>query len=236
MIWPYGYGVKFGEYHSFKDLGMVLSSKSIGMPSPRLETVTVIGRNGDLDLTEALSGEVSYGNRELDFEFGVIGGANNWVEVMSNVTNKIHGKLLNIILDDDTSYFYKGRCTIDTFNTDKNLAKIVIKCDCEPYRIEETSAVGDAWKWDPFSFENGLIYKSSYTVAGQIEINLINRNKLVSPTFVTDSDMTVTYDGTTYSLPKGTTPVYDIRLQYGDNKMTVKGTGAFTVTYYGGSF
>lgn len=236
MILPYGYGVKFGDYHSFKDLGMIFSSKSIGMPSPQTETVSVVGRNGDLDLSEALSGEIAYGNRELEFEFGVIDGAREWVEVMADVTNKIHGKRLKIVLDDDTTFFYRGRCTIDSFKTDKNLAKIVIKCDCEPYRIEETSETGDAWKWDPFSFENGLIYKSSYKVAGQLEINLISRNKLVSPTFVTDSDMSVVCDGTTYSLPKGTTPVYDIRLKYGDNKMTVKGNGSFTATYHGGSF
>ena len=47
-------GVTFGIKHSYEDFGLILSSKEIGLPTPKTESVSVIGRNGNLDLTDAL--------------------------------------------------------------------------------------------------------------------------------------------------------------------------------------
>ena len=72
-------------------------------------------------------------------------------------------------------------------------------------------------------------------VSGSATVNLLNRRKVVSPTFTCSAAMTVTFNGTTYSLPKGKTTVYDIRLQEGDNMITLKGTGTVKIEYKGGS-
>ena len=85
-------GVTFGTKHSYKDFGLILSSKDIGLPEPKVETVSVIGRNGDLDLTDALGDDVKFNNRKLEFVFSLLNGARDWTAVLSNLSNYLHGK------------------------------------------------------------------------------------------------------------------------------------------------
>ncbi|WP_195230587.1 hypothetical protein [Coprococcus comes] len=91
------------------------------------------------------------------------------------------------------------------------------------------------WLWDTFSFVNGIIHLNEVTVSGTTTVNLLNRRKVVSPTFTCSAAMTVTHEGTRYSLPKGKTTVYDIRLQEGDNNVTFTGNGTVKIEYKGGS-
>ena len=51
---------------------------------------------------------------------------------------------------------------------------------------------------------------------------------------VVTHDVTVAFNGTTYSLDYGTSTLYDILLQEGDNFLTFKGTGTVTISYKGG--
>lgn len=227
-------GVTFGTKHSYDDFGLILSSKEIGLPEPKTETVSVIGRNGDIDLTEALGDTVTFKNRTLKFTFTLLQANVYWTSALSSLSNYLHGKKYQIILDADKTFYYYGRCEVDKYQSNKTLGEIVVQCDVEPYKIEVNGA-GMPWIWDTFSFVNGIIHVTSVTVSGTETVNLANHAKIVSPTFTTTAAMTVTYNGTTYSLPKGTTTVYDIRLQEGDNYVTFKGTGTVTVTYKGGS-
>lgn len=227
-------GVTFGTKHSYDDFGLILSSKEITLPEPHTESVSVIGRNGDIDLTEALGDTVTYENRTLTFTFSLLNAHIYWTSVLSSVSNYLHGQKMQIIMDVDKTFYYYGRCKVSKFKSSQTLGTIVIECDVEPYKIEVNGA-GVPWLWDTFSFVDGIIYETSYTVDGELEINLINRAKVVSPTFTCSADMSVIYNGTTYSIPTGTTTVYDICLQEGDNYMTLSGTGTVTVTYKGGS-
>lgn len=228
------YGVTFGTKHSYDDFGLILSSKSIGLPEPKTESVSVIGRNGDLDLTEALGDTVTFENRKLQFKFSLINGARDWTGTLSSLANFLHGQKMKIVMDADKTFYYYGRCSINKFETDKTLALITVDCDVEPYKLEVNSA-SDPWIWDTFSFVNGIIYVNSVKVDGSLKVNLINRSKVVSPTFTASAAMTVTWNGTTYSLPKGKKTFYDIRLQEGDNYVTFNGTGTVTIDYRGGS-
>ena len=137
-------------------------------------------------------------------------------------------------MDDDKNFYYEGRCKVNQFKTDKRTATIIIDCDVEPFKTEINSA-GEPWIWDTFSFVDGIIYVNEVKVSGSATINLINRRKIVSPTFTCTSAMTVSFNSSTYSIPKGTTTVLDIRLQEGDNYVTFRGTGTVTIQYKGGS-
>lgn len=233
MSYPHGFGITFGDCHSFKDLKMVLSSRTVGLPDINTETVTIPGRNGYLDLSETLTGRVIYGNRTLEFNFGVLGGAKNWSGVMSSIAAEIHGKKLKIIQDDDPQYYMIGRCQINAFKTNMTLAEISITCDCEPFRYE-VEGVGEEWKWDPFSFSDGIIRESNYSVNESLDITLYNRSVPVSPIFNTSADMSVMFAGVTYSLPKGATIVREIQLQAGYNLLKLIGNGTVNISYRGG--
>ena len=227
-------GVTFGTKHSYDDFGLILSSKSITLPEPQVESVSIVGRNGDLDLTSALSDRVTFKNRTWTFTFTMLDAINKWNSVLSSFANFLHGKKMQIILDDEKSFYWFGRCKINEFSTNKTLGTIVVECDVEPYKLE-INAAGAPWLWDPFSFLDGVIHKTTVTVSGSETVNLINLAKVVSPTFTCTAAMKVTHDGTTYSLPVGETTVYDIRLKEGDNYITLTGNGTVTIAYKGGS-
>lgn len=227
-------GVTFGTKHSYKDFGLILSSQTISLPKPKTKTVEVPGADGVIDLTECLTDDVKYQNRTLSFTFTVIDPMASWSAVLSEVTNFLHGRKLRIYLDWDKNFYYEGRCGVNSFKSNKRLATIVVDCDCDPYKVEKNST-SSPWLWDEFSFVDGIIYTNKVTVSGSATATLINRRKVVSPTFTCSAAMTVTFEGVTYSLPVGTTTVLDIRLQEGENIVTFKGTGTVQIDYKGGS-
>lgn len=227
-------GVAFGTKHSYRDFGLILSSKTISLPKAKTKTVEVPGADGVIDLTEALIDDIKYQNRSLQFTFTVIDPMASWAAVLSAVTNYLHGRKMRIYMDWDRNYYYEGRCSVNQFKSNKRTSTIVIDCDCDPYKIEKNSA-SDPWIWDTFSFVDGIIYLNKATVSGSASVNLINRRKIVSPTFTCSAAMTVTFKDVTYSLPKGTTTVLDIRLQEGDNTVVFNGNGTVQIDYKGGS-
>lgn len=227
-------GVTFGTKHSFTDFGLVLTSKTIALPSAKTKTVDVPGADGVIDLTEVLSDDIKYKNRKLSFTFTVIDPMASFAAVLSEVTNYVHGRKLRIAMDWDKNYYYEGRCTVNSFKTDKRTATIVVDCDCDPYKMEKNST-STPWIWDTFSFVDGIIYINTVTVSGTTTVTLINRRKIVSPTFTCSAAMRCSFGGKTYNLSKGTQTVLDIRLQDGENIVTFTGTGTVTIDYKGGS-
>lgn len=227
-------GVTFGTKHSYDDFGLILSSKDLTPPEPKTETVDVIGRNGSIDLTEALGDDVKFNNRKLTLNFTVPNVLTYWSDAFSALANYLHGQKMQIILDADKTFYYYGRCKINQFASNKRIGSIVVECDVEPYKIEVNSA-SEPWIWDTFSFVNGIIHKTDVTVSGALTTNLINRRKVVSPTFICSAAMTVTHNGNTYNLKVGENKMYDIRLQEGDNYVTFKGNGTVKINYKGGS-
>lgn len=118
--------------------------------------------------------------------------------------------------------------------TGVNQDRVVLELAKIAYKIETNSA-SEPWLWDVFSFVNGIIHVNEVKVSGSAKVNLINRVKIVSPTFTCSTAMKVTHEGNTYSLPAGETTVYDIRLQEGDNYVTFTGNGTVKISYRGGS-
>lgn len=228
------YGVTFGTKHSYRDFELILSSKEIGLPEPKTQTVSVFGRDGDIDLTDALGDCVTFENRKLTFTFSVLDGARNWPMVLSEISNYLHGQKMRIILDVDKGFYYWGRCKVNSYKSNKTLGIVVIECDVEPYKLD-INGVSDRWKWDPFSFVDGIIYVNSITVDGRLTVNLPNRTRIVSPTFICSEAMSVTFNGVKYELRKGRNVVYGIRLQEGDNELTFEGNGTVQIDYRGGS-
>lgn len=226
--------VTFGTKNSYDDFGLILTDKNIGFPEPKLEEVDVIGADGVIDLSEVLNDDIKYKTRKLQFTFTVLKGSKYWASTVADVANYLHGKKLRIQMDFDPTYYYTGRCKINSFKTSKRLCTITIDAECEPYRLD-INGNGEKWLWDTFSFQNGFIKVNAVTVNGSLQVNLQNQRKIVSPTFTCSTAMTVTFDGVTYNLPKGKTQVLGIRLQYGTNYVTFKGNGTVKIEYQGGA-
>lgn len=133
-------GIRFGSIHTYDDWKLLLAQKQIGLPEVKTTTVEVPGVDGILDLTEALTGSVCYGNRELSFTFIALDALSGmtWAELLTRISAAIHGKKMDIVLDDDPEWKYTGRVTIDSFETSRAKRTVVIKCDCDPYKTRLT--------------------------------------------------------------------------------------------------
>ena len=128
-------GVTFGNKHSYRAYGLLLKEYPIfTAPKPKTKLIEVPGSDAVIDLTESLTGKVQYGTRKGTFEFTVMGGRSKWPAVYAALLNDLHGKRMQIVLDDDPNYYYLGRVEIDSWASDKVTATIVILAEVEPHK------------------------------------------------------------------------------------------------------
>ena len=105
--------VQIGKY-KMGDFGLKLLGVDLGTPSVRKSTVTIPGRNGALDLTEAITGFPVYDNatHKLTFDFKD-GTYSTWLSKASDIRGKLHGRRLPVIFGDD-GYYYDARVSVDS--------------------------------------------------------------------------------------------------------------------------
>ncbi len=227
-------GATIGTKHT-DTWGLRLKQINISMPAAKTMTIDIPGADGILDLSEVLTGDVKYGNRNIELVFDIVNDYYNFPSISSEIANYIHGKKLKLVLDTDKGFYYFGRFSIDNKKSDFRIGEIVISGDVEPYKHEVLSSI-EEWMWDDFNFTSSIIrdYKD-LVVSGSLALTIQGRRKKVVPTFITNAIMTVTFNGVNYELPIGSTQVLEIELVEGDNILTFTGTGIISVDYRGGS-
>ena len=122
--------------HSYLDFGVILTEQNIGLPSPKTYTVNIEGMDGALDLSECF-GEMKYENRTLKFTFELIDKITDWQAKMIKISSFLHGQKMKITTWSDPDFYYVGRCRLDEYNSKSKLGKIVISCDCEPFKYKQ---------------------------------------------------------------------------------------------------
>ncbi len=210
-------GIRFGAQHS-DDLGLILGKKELGAPAVKDEKTDIPGADGDLDQTEFF-GEPKYENRTHRFDFSTMAPAEDFPAVYSNVLNRLHGRKMRIILDDDPLYFYLGRLHVSNFTSDKGVGMINVECDCEPYK-----------------------YKKDFTVIAQAVngtdiIVLTNGRKRAVPevqVYTQSGSMQIEYQGSIWNLSSGSYTLPELELIEGENVVTVAGTGTVTFSWQEG--
>lgn len=232
------HGVNFNNYNSYRDFGLILMSVSNPNPEPKYEFIQVPFSSDVIDLTE-VSGDVNYKQRKLIFKFLCLDKFEERFANKGTISELLHGQKLKIIIDDDPLHYYVGRVSLTTWDVKKKAQIVTIECICEPYRydIEETGA---PWKWDPFSFVEGIIRDSgNWIVDGEIEKYIIGTNKIIYPTVKCSADMEVSInDGEFVKFSAGSTKAYDLPIPRGEkrNKVVVRGNGNISITFRGVSF
>ena len=205
-------GIKFGNYHSYDDFSLILSQKTIGAPSPKVEAIEIPGGDGALDLTDFF-GEVKYNNRNLSFDFSTIIPQAGFLDLFSRIQNAIHGQKMQIVLDDDPGWYYIGRVTVPEWKTERNIGRLTIDCDCEPYKMKVAETV------------------LSTGVQGSITVELWNGRKKVVPKITTDAEMKISFGGYSGTFSAGTFTIPELELIEGKNTLTVTGTGNISFRY-----
>lgn len=130
-------GVIFNDKHSFRDWGLVMKTRpNISPPTPKMKLIEVPGSDHVIDLTESLTGTVHYEMRTIKFEFVMMDQRERWPSLYSDILKTIHGKRVNIIMDDDPNYYYTGRVTVGELEPDKKVAVLTMEAQVEPYKRE----------------------------------------------------------------------------------------------------
>lgn len=227
-------GVRFGNVHSYDDLGLVISSIKITPPKPKAYRISVAAADGDIDITEALTGgDVKYERRTITIEFAMLGDERRIHSKYSQVMNAIHGKeFAEIVFDDDGNYHYIGRVSATALGSEPLKGVITVQCVVDPYKYDW----GDDWLWDPFDFETGVANETSdLNVNGTLDVTYVGQRKKYVPVITVSSAMTVEFKGQEYSLVMGNNKIFGIKFEEGVNLLTFKGSGIVTIENKGGS-
>ncbi len=208
-------GITFGSLHSYRDLRLILESKEMGAPEVKVNKVDIPGADSSLDLTDFF-GEVKYDDVKHKFQFTSIEPQDTFLSQFSTIKNAIHGKKVRIILDDDPSFFYLGRCFVSSFTNAKGIGTVSVECECEPYKYR--------------------LAKTTVTKAvnGTESITLTNGRKRAVPEVSIDTSDNITIvfgSSNVWALSRGSYTLPELELKEGDNTVTVTGTGTIAFSW-----
>ena len=182
---------------TWKDWRIVPTTRPVvNPPEANIIMDMIPGATEALDTSEAVGNMVTYGIREGSWEFQVI-NKTLWSTVYSTIMNFLQGKLMKVTLTDDPGYYYTGRCQVNQWQSEPDASRITIDYKLNPYKYSVQSSEED-WKWDPFSFIDGVIRSGyrSITVDGTQALVVAGTAMPVSPTYqvtLTNTNPSITW-------------------------------------------
>ncbi len=211
-------GVYFDNIHSFYDLNLILSTVEISPATPKLTFVDVPGADGSLDMSE-VHGEVKYSNRKHTFTFTMNPAGDlseqAWEEKKTEVSNLLNGTACNIVLDKDPDYYWQGRCTVDSYKSNKRVRQFVISATVKPYKMKQAETVAS------FALQN---------TAQTVKVH--NSRKSVCPVIECTNDNTrITFGNATFAVNAGSHIFPDIIFKMGINELKLSGSGTATFRF-----
>ena len=205
------------KQHTWDDWRIVPTSRPVILP-PSIQRMEqeIPGRDGLLDFSESLDGEIHYNNRVGTLEF-YVANRDCWNNVYSSIQNFIHGRQLKIILDDDKDYYYEGMIAVNDWKSNQSNSTIVIEYKLQPYKLkhEKTTVIAK--------------------IDGEAVVVCQNERRSYVPTIISDAEMNLVFNDSSYSIGAGTYILPDMKFIQGDNIITCTGTGTITFTYQEGA-
>lgn len=208
-------GVKFGDLNT-AELNLILNEKAIKPPTPKTYYVSVDGRDGDVDMSEALNGEIKYNNTEASFKFLMTKGTPiERVDLMEDIVQRLHGQKLKIVLPDDSEHYLMGRVSIIETKATAALTEFKVSANCEPWKYSNVETV---------------ITKTA-TAAGINVTCTNNGRKTVIPELTVKGSVVVEFGNVKTSLSDGTFKILGIKFETGSHTLKISGTGTITIKY-----
>ena len=209
----------FDKFNTAYDWRLMLQEKSTPEPEPKTNYVSIDGRSGTLDMTEVLTGEVTYNDRTVSASFLCDEGTYQDRKAMyRQVVASLHGKKVKIVEPDGPDHYFFGRCVVKDLKQTRTYMTFTIEAVCDPWRY----AVNET--------------ERNVSVDGFVSVVIANRGeRTVCPTItVTGTVELIHNDGTeceNVTLTTGEYKIPDIKLRQGNNIICVNGNGAVTFTY-----
>lgn len=205
---------KFNTWYNWR---LILTAKDVTPPEPKTNYVNLDGMNGTLDLSESLTGEVTYGDRTVSATFWTDNGSYKDRErLLREIVAALHGKKIKIIEPDDPNHYFYGRVKIKSRKNILPYAEFTIEATCEPWRYSLYDTV------------------RTIEVDNQVVTDVVIHNngvKTLCPVITVTGSVNIIYDGVKTPLTAGTYKISDIRLRQGVNVIGVSGHGSAAFTY-----
>ena len=110
--------------------------RSLSMPEPVTNYVTIPGMNGALDCSEEY-GEVFYNQRELNVDCICID--DNWHDVISRFASKYHGQTVQILFANDPAYYWAGRISMNAYESEDR--KLTMSANVYPFKFKRNKTI-----------------------------------------------------------------------------------------------
>ena len=205
------------KFNTWYDWRLILTDKDVTPPEPNTNYVTIDGMSGSLDLSEALTGEVTYKDRKVSASFWTdYGSRKDREKLLRDIRVALHGKKVKIIEPDDPDHYFIGRIVVKSQSNNLAYAEFKIEATCEPWRYSIDESV------------------RMINVNNQIVTDVVIHNngvKTLSPVITVTGSVDITYNGVKTSLTAGSYKISDIKLRQGVNVIGVSGNGSVTFTY-----
>lgn len=203
----------FNDKNTYCDWNLILTAKDITPPEPKTNYIELDGMSGSLDLSDALTGEITYKDRNISATFWTDYGTRKDRErIIRELTAFLHGKKVKIIEPDDSDHYFSGRAVVKSVTNSLAYAEISIECTCEPWRYCHEETIRE-------------ILGNSQAV--------INNNgvKTLTPIFSVVGSVEIVYNGERFALNDGRYQIPDVKLHQGVNVIGVTGDGVVKVSY-----
>lgn len=213
-------GLVLGEYDTAEE-GWTLCELALTEPETQTNYVEVLGRSlGPIDMSTSLTGgDPRYGSRTLEARLE----CSEWTrdernDVISVMTNRLHGQRVNIVLPDDPTRYVTGRVSVAKEYSDMAHASVALSAVCDPWRYSKTEKVVEVMLLDE-----------------ETQVMLSNEGRRVISPEVTVSgygaDVRLTCGDGAWSLNEGTYHLSGLTLKHGNTMVTCNGFGTVTFKY-----
>lgn len=198
--------IKIGKKWTWQDYGLMLSpDPSIGAAEPKESYISIPYGNGSIDLTEALTGEVAYADRELEFGLVFPADASEWDQTRQQLVADCHGKKLPIIMPQYPDYYFVGRVKIGSVAKDNSVATLKVTVKSEPYM---------------YKLDKTVMIKI-VPATGELKLDLHNELMPALPTFTASAEVRIDFAGSSFNHSAGAFAYADVLLRPGHNPIAI---------------
>lgn len=195
---------------------VLLDGYTLSPPEPKTTTVEIPGRDGVLDLTESLIGDVTYNNRSMTFTFLIV-DLEQFEVVKTKVSNALHGRKFNFEMTMDPGYTYTGRFKVTSYTHTATwnhgiCGFIEVEIDAEPYKLKSH-------------------YVYNLNATGGAMFNLESGRKKVHPIIELSAPARIRFKNVVYRIGAGRFQLNDILFEEGVNDIYINSFELFNLRW-----
>lgn len=229
------------QFHSINDWGLAIGNNNyIGTPILYTNYIQVPGANKLLDASQALTGRRTYISRPINIELGSVRKTTDWDLIISSFRNRIDGRVVRLIFDNDELHYWTGRVQLTDFDRVGELGTFTLSIPtADPYKYNINSNI-DPWLWDSFNFESDSIPAEPIIYVDGVETLIIPVGSMYTVPKFTVNEMerplSLTLGNKVYAMKNGENYFPTVMVN-GDEEvvLTFSGKGQILFEYRGGS-